>query len=1344
MDGNLAKCLLDTGATVSTISRKFFNSHLSHIPVVAVSELLTVEVAGGYTLPFDGYAVIDFNVPFDNKTHTALFLIVPDTTYNEKVPVLIGTNILSMFLTSAQQEQDFTGLPQVWSMALRVVRDRDSWFQSHSGLIGVGKCCDKITLQPNSQAVVDCVVDGGFNYAGAALAEESPKADLPSGVHVEPLLFFCSPQSDTFPVGLSNTSSQTVVLSPGKICCEVQMARVAQKPDVVEDSSLDIDLDFDDIDTDLTQKQRAVALDFVQSWRRVFSTGDLDIGCTSAVQHEIKLMDDTPFKQRYRRIPPAVIEEVRLHLQQLQDAGVIRPSSSPYASNLVLVRKKDNSLRICIDYRMLNAKTIRDAYAIPRISEMFDYLGGYSMFSVLDMKSGYFQVPLKEADIPKTAFTCGSIGHFEYTRMPFGLTNSPATYQRLMENVFKDLNHKCCLIYLDDLIVYSRSFEEHLLHLEAVFKQLQAYNLKLAPKKCKLFRKRVKYLGHIVSAEGISVDPEKTEKVSSWPAPENHKQLHQFLGFAGYYRRYIKDYSKITKPLTELLAQSNKDGSKAKSSWNWTTAHEQAFGKVKELLTSAPILAVPDPAKPYELHVDSSAHSLGAVLYQEIDGLPRVIAYASRTMNSAEQRYPTHKREFLALKWAVTEQFHEYLYGAKCIIFTDNNPLTWVLSTARVDATGQRWLANLAAYQFEIRYKPGKKNNDADGLSRIPLSSNVVQAVCNNVHVPYVDSLAISIDCDDMIDCDFSPTQLRFWRQAQRNDAAIAPLFPFVQDGKRPQKTAIPAASYGLLKEFERLKLIRGGMYRVCQIDGKEERRLVLPSCFKKTVLHLLHDDMGHQGRDRTKSLVQERFYWPHMGSEIEEYVRSCPRCISRKTTGEKAQLVPILTSQPLEVVAMDFLSLEVSKGGFQHILVITDLFTRYAVAVPTKNLSAKTTALAFYNHFVVHYGFPGRIHSDGGGSFENKIIHELCKITGMQKSRTSPYHPAGNGMTERFNSSLLNMLGTLDPSIKAEWSSRVASVVHAYNCTPHSVTQVSPYFLMFGRHPNLPLDVVMNLQRNADLQSSALPQYVKNLRNSLKHAYEAAKISANSGHVKQKELYDMKARAAILDVGDRVLVRKLGFQGKHKIADRWESAVYVVSDQPNKDIPVYIVTPEGGTSGIKRTLHRNQLLPIGTMRRAEGESRVSHARQKRKSFVPVVTESNSESEGASSEDNSSVRAPSFDDSAGPVEPSGNLGATLDRNAQADQVDESVSEESSADDAGDGLNEPRYPSRDRRAPDRYGDNVYSQVHSHKVVHANLHSTSHSRPKQPSRVKSSGSSGRDEKLALLTKMLDFLK
>ena len=1343
--------MLDTGATVSTISKKFLESQLNNIPVIPVDEVLSVEVAGGSKLPFDGYVVLDFKVPFSDIMFTSLFLVVSATEYHETVPVLIGTNVLSMILSSDIQTQDMGTLPQSWSMALEVSRNREKWFHTHSGFIGLGKSQGKVTLQPNSQVVVDCNLDRDSCYAGAAVVDSCSSNELPPGVNVEPLLFYMIPNVSTFPVQLSNTSNQTVVLSLNAVCCEVQMARVSASPSVkknVEETVLEFDWHGEDVDLS-TEEVREVEK-FLHSWIDVFSQNELDIGHTTAVHHEIRLIDDKPFKQRYRRIPPALIDEVRLHLQQLQDAGVIRPSSSPYASNLVLVRKKDNSLRICTDYRLLNSLTIKDAYALPRITEMFDYLGGSKIFSVLDMKSGYYQVPVKESDIFKSAFTAGPLGHFEYVRLPFGLTNSPATYQRLMEQVFKELNHKCVLIYLDDIIVFSSDVSQHKIHLSLVFEQLQKFNLKLAPKKCRFFRSRVKYLGHYVSHEGISVDPSKTEKVMTWPVPENHKQLHQFLGFAGYYRRFIRDYSKITKPLTELLGGSTSKKGKSQKSWCWGDEQQQAFSQIKTLLTSAPILGVVDPSLPYELHTDSSSHSLGAVLYQKVDGILKVIAFGSRSLKPAEQRYPTHKREFLALKWAITERFHEYLYGAKFTVFCDNSPLTYVLSTAQLDATGHRWLASLAAYDFDIKYKPGKCNADADGMSRIPvsysksLSSPVVHAICSMTNIPFVESLSLSIDVEDVVQNDFSPTQLRYWRQAQRDDPAIGPLFKFILEGRKPSKTEVPKCCYGLLKEFDRLRVSRGGMYRVVCTNGKEENRLVLPACLKDTVLHVLHDDMGHMGRDRTLALVQERFYWPGMFTDVEKYVTSCSRCIFRKAAGEKAPLTPIITSQPLEVVSMDFLSLEVSKGGFEHILVITDLFTRYAVCVPTKNLSAKTTALAFYNNFVVHYGFPGRIHSDQGGSFENKIIQELCKFTGMTKSRTSPYHPSGNGMTERYNSSLLNMLGTLDPSVKQEWHTRVSSLVHAYNCTPHSVTQVSPYFLMFGRHPNLPIDIVMGMTRNEDLVSSSIPQFVKNLKNSLKHAYEVAKCAADRGHEKQKDKYDLRARAAVLDIGDRVLVKRCHFTGKHKIADRWESVIYVVTGIPNKKIPVYVVKPENDATGKgSRTLHRNLLLPVGIMRMPTKVTPLVKSGQRVKSKVDAEESSSSEESSSADMELSCsqpavrTRVVSDGNVSGPTDPSGS-GSLVDSQSDSSQQSEGALVEDT-----EAAVEPRYPQRDRRPPRRFNDYVmaHSAKHkpsSHKVTAQSSRKPAHRKAKYSQLEKA------ETKVEVLSKLLDLFK
>ena len=398
-------------------------------------------------------------------------------------------------------------------------------------------------------------------------------------------------------------------------------------------------------------------------------------------------------------------------------AEAIRPSQSPFSSNVVIVRKKDGTIRLCIDFRKLNQRTINDAYAIPRIEDSLHLLAGSKFFTKLELKAGYWQVELKEEDKAKTAFQVGNIGFYECNRMPFGLCNAPTTFQRLMERAMGELNLKDCLIYLDDIIIFLESFDQHHERLEAVFKRLHEHNLKLKASKCEFFMSEVTYLGHVVSEEGIKTDPDKIKALKIWPTPKSIKDVRKFLGFAGYYGRFCKGFSAIVRPLNDLfVAQSTKKPTK-KTVFKWEEPQQTAFKTIIDRLSNPPILGYADYRMPFKLHTDASGNGLGAVLYQHQDGLDRVIAYASRSLKPAERNYLAHKLEFLALKWAITDKFHDYLYGAKFDVFTDNNPLTYILSTLCLDATGHRWVAGLSNYNFTLTYRSGKLNKDADALS---------------------------------------------------------------------------------------------------------------------------------------------------------------------------------------------------------------------------------------------------------------------------------------------------------------------------------------------------------------------------------------------------------------------------------------------------------------------------------------------------------------------------------------------------------------------------------------------------------------------------------------------------
>ena len=482
----------------------------------------------------------------------------------------------------------------------------------------------------------------------------------------------------------------------------------------------------------LQENQTVELKTLLQRWNHVLSCGSLDIGYTHDTElykHHIDLSDTTPFLEHSRRIPPGLFQEVKQHLQQMLDADVIEESSSPFASNMVLVRKRDSSLRLCVDYRKLNRRTIPDSHSLPRIEETLDALQGASWFSTVDLKSGYYQMGLHEEHKERTAFTAGPLGLFQFKRLPFGLRNAPASFQRLMQHVLGDLYLKICFVILDDIIIFSRSFEEHVQHLELVFRKLAEAGLKLHPDKCQFCFRKLLYVGHVVSQDGIECNPEFLRAVKEYPVPRSVKELQQFLGFANFYRRFIQNFAQIASPLYGLLGGRKPKGVKRSApEWKWSSSHQNAFDQLIECLTNPPLLAYPEYTKPFLLRTDASKLGLGAVLCQEREGRFHVIAYASRALHGSEKNYSAHKLEFLAVKWAVTNKFHDYLYGHPFTITTDHNPLTYILSTAKLDSVGHRWLADLSAFDFDILYKPGKSNVDGDVLSQLPRHDSYEQS----------------------------------------------------------------------------------------------------------------------------------------------------------------------------------------------------------------------------------------------------------------------------------------------------------------------------------------------------------------------------------------------------------------------------------------------------------------------------------------------------------------------------------------------------------------------------------------------------------------------------------------
>ena len=430
---------------------------------------------------------------------------------------------------------------------------------------------------------------------------------------------------------------------------------------------------------------------------------------------------------------------------------------------------------------------------------------------------------------------------------------------------------------------------------------------------------------------------------------------------------------------------------------------------------------------------------------------------------------------------------------------------------------------------------------------------------------------------------------MKEWKELQRQDPVLTRLCWYVGRVRRPTRLEKERESRQvrlLLKEWDHLCFRQDVLHRKrCDAQGETYYQLVLPASHRGTAMEALHDDVGHPGQERTLELLRSRFYWPLMSQDVTAKVKTCERCTRRKVTPDgrcRAPLVNITTSQPLELVCMDYLTIEPCKGGFKDILVITDHFTRYAVAIPTKDQTAKTTADALMEHFLLHYGFPARLHSDQGRNFESKVVQELCKNLGVRKSRTTPYHPQGNAQCERFNRTLMDMLGTLDNTQKQDWKKYVSPMVHAYNCTRGESTGFTPYYLMYGHHPRLPVDIYLGLNPKDNTDGNP-EEYVKSLKERLSLAYDLASKEVTKHQRGNKRRYDVKAKEATLQPGDRVLIRNVKLRGKHKISDRWEKEAYVVISKVSPDIPVYELRKEHGDRTV-RTLHRNLLLPCSAL----------------------------------------------------------------------------------------------------------------------------------------------------------------
>jgi len=837
-------------------------------------------------------------------------------------------------------------------------------------------------------------------------------------------------------------------------------------------------------------------------------------------------------------------EEVNKIIEDMKEQGIIEESQSPWISPAVLVKKKDGTIRFCVDYRKLNSKTVKDSFPLPRIDDILDQLSGNTWFSTLDLKSGYWQIKIDPKDKEKTAFSIGN-GLWQFTVMPFGLCNAPATFQRLMEKVLHGLLSKICLVYLDDVIIFGKNFNEILNNLKMVFFRLRLANLKINPKKCVLFGKHVKYLGHIVSSEGIMTDPEKIAAVKEWPIPHTKKQLRSFLGFSSYYRKFIKGFSSLAKPLYTLTEN--------KSKFIWKEECQSAFDQLKCVLSSSPILSFPKEKEEFILDTDASNIGIGAVLSQRQEGKEKVIAYYSRVLNKPERNYCVTRRELLAIVDSL-KFFRHYLLGRKFLIRMDHASLKWLMSFRELEGQLARWLERLQQFDFEVIHRKGLSHKNADGLSRRMCETENCQ-YC--VRVEKKDAL---VQKEIVARVTLEEEDLEHWRQDQRSDPSVSIMILGKETNARPSHSEIAALDISAQiywSYWDALVIIDGVLYKRWVAPNLKTNvfQLIVPRHRVKEILEEAHDSSigGHFGVNKTLEKIRKRFYWATCKQDVENWCKSCKVCISKQgPLGKgKSPLQIYNVGLPFQRVQMDVLGpLPKTYLGNRFVLVIVDCFTKWVEAFPIRNIKAKTVAEVFVREIISRHGVPSEIHTDQGRNFESKLFLELAELLGIKKTKTTALHPQSDGQVERQHQTIINYLAKFISENQKDWDKWIPMFLLAYRSSKHESTGVTPAELYLGRELRLPLDLLRGSPPELhDQEVQTVEGYIRNLKDKIEeiHSNVREKLSLKSSQVKIR--YDRKARQVLFEEGQKVwLFNPRRFKRRApKLQGNWEGPFSVV-----------------------------------------------------------------------------------------------------------------------------------------------------------------------------------------------------
>lgn len=1105
--------LIDTGAQISLISESVFNKIDSSLVLEKHKPEIILRGVTGHELKATKRVMMKFKIGTKILTHE--FHVVKDLNKS----IILGID----FLNSHKAKLDFSKRTLAIGKQIVLLKSKSELEKSACTIV---HCKRKRTIAPMSVAFIELGVKKPTkgSYVLVPLDNSPILRDQP-GVMV-PNTVVKGSNSITVPV--INETGRKITLKAGigfgilEPLDEADISCVDSPPQDNESVSTptnhpDVPQDIDNSNVPLEHRDKFREL--IHDYSHLFARSDLELGSTNVVKMSLNTGNSAPIKQRPYRLPFSQRPILDKHLDELLEAGIIRPSTSPWSSPIIMVPRKDGgSPRMCVDYRKLNKVLVHNSYPLPNINDILTSMHGAKVFSCIDLKSGYYQIEMEEADKEKTAF----ISHrslFEFNRLPFGLASAPPVFQNLIQNVIGSAQNVYAIAYLDDIIIYSKTHEEHIEHLRDIFERLGKANLKMKPSKCSFFEERVKYLGHVVSGDGIEPDPEKVQAIELLEPPNTVKEVRSIVGMASYYRAFIPKFSELIRPLTELTRKNSR--------FEWNSERQSAFDTIKQKLISAPVLAHPDMSKPFKLHTDASIHAVGAVLTQDYEQGERVVQYLSKQLTAGQQKWPTIEREAYAIIFAINKLRH-FLLGHKFTVFTDHKPLRSLFTSEMKNVRVQRWAIMLEEYGCNIEYKKGKLNVPADMLSRISKDMKVNMEVqvldIADYDANVIDSnspeLAQEAEMDSDTSCDeldddveveniSTPKQIA---QMQRDDAILGSIIESLEQGvedSHPQYVIQDELLYHISSPIVK--------------DRTQRLQLVIPEVLKNDVLEYMHISLyggGHSSQDKMFHKMRFRYFWDNMYRDVVQHVNSCAYCKSRKLRKRTRPLQDMPSPDyPMQIVGIDLVGpYPEAEDQSKYVMTIVDHFSGWPEAYPIRDKTANSVASILLEHFIPKHGCPSFLVSDRGTEFINNVIGLLLKRMKICHLRTSPFHPQSNGKTERFHRYMNDALSKYAGLIQTSWVTYIPALLMAYRTSVNDSTKFTPFFLLYGRDPVLPMDTLLRpkLKYMGD-------EYVPTMLQRLHLAYTEAKQNLASARERNKQRVANKAEMIDFQPGDPV-----------------------------------------------------------------------------------------------------------------------------------------------------------------------------------------------------------------------------